>query len=94
VQLPFSPYKLASATGAPVAVIFPYQAAAGGYALQVARVIRVPEQLGRSSRAYLPYAAQFSAALEQFVGEHPYQFFNFYDMWAPKGAHGRKDGRA
>jgi len=83
VQLPFSPYKLASATGAPVAVIFPYQTGEGGYALQVARVIRVPEHLGRSSEAYRPYAAQFVEALERFVAEHPYQFFNFFDMWAP-----------
>ena len=85
VELPFSPYKLASATGAPVAVIFPYQTGEGGYALQVARVIRVPEGLGRSSRAYRPYAAQFVEALERFVAEHPYQFFNFFDMWAPAG---------
>ncbi len=83
VELPFSPYKLASATGAPVAVIFPYQTGEGGYALQVARVIRVPEQLGRASKAYRPYAAQFIEALERFVADHPYQFFNFFDMWAP-----------
>jgi len=83
VEIPYSPYKLASATGAPVAVIFPYQTAEGGYALQVARVIRVPEELGRRAEAYRPYAAQFAEALEQFVAEHPYQFFNFFDMWAP-----------
>jgi predicted LPLAT superfamily acyltransferase len=85
VELPFSPYKLASATGAPVAVIFPYHTDAGGYALQIARVIRVPEQLGRAARGYQPYAAQFAAALEGFVAQHPYQFFNFFDMWAPAG---------
>ncbi|OGU12148.1 MAG: lipid A biosynthesis acyltransferase [Geobacteraceae bacterium GWC2_58_44] len=83
VELPFSPYKLASATGAPVAVIFPYRSAEGAYALQVARVIRVPEQLGRKASAYRPFAAEFAQALEQFVAEHPYQFFNFFDMWAP-----------
>jgi predicted LPLAT superfamily acyltransferase len=82
VELPFSPYKLASATGAPLAVIFPYRDRAG-YTLQVARVIRVPELLGRSGSAYLPYATQFLEALEEFVAEHPYQFFNFFDMWAP-----------
>ena len=84
VELPFSPYKLASATGAPVAVIFPYQTEEGGYALQVARVIRVPQDLGRAARGYRPYAAQFAEALEQFVTAHPYQFFNFFDMWAPR----------
>jgi predicted LPLAT superfamily acyltransferase len=82
VELPFSPYKLASATGAPVAVIFPHRAEDGGYALQVARVIRVPEQLGRKGSAYRPYAGEFAAALEQFVADHPYQFFNFFNMWA------------
>lgn len=84
VELPFSPYKLASATGAPVSVIFPYRSRSGEYALQVAKTIRVPENLGRSATAYLPYAQEFVAALEKFVTENPYQFFNFYDMWAKK----------
>jgi predicted LPLAT superfamily acyltransferase len=83
VELPFSPYKLASATGAPVAVIFPYRDQTGNYTLQVARVIRVPEDLGRAAAAYRPYAAEFARALEEFVSAHPYQFFNFFDMWAP-----------
>lgn len=52
----------------------------------MARIIRVPENLGRPAHAYLPYAREFVAALEQFVTEHPYQFFNFYDMWAPGSA--------
>jgi predicted LPLAT superfamily acyltransferase len=82
VEFPFIPYKLASATGAPVAVIFPYRSKSGGYALQVAKIIRVPKNLGRSPNAYLPYAGEFVSALEKFVAENPYQFFNFYDMWA------------
>lgn len=81
VRLPFSPYKLASATGAPIAVIFPYKSGPGRYALRLARVIRVPAKLGRSAEAYRPYASQFADALEGFVAEHPYQFFNFFDMW-------------
>lgn len=82
VRLPFSPYKLASATGAPVAVIFPYRDRSGEYTLHVAKIIRVPANLGRSANAYLPYAREFVAALELFVAENPYQFFNFYDMWS------------
>jgi predicted LPLAT superfamily acyltransferase len=50
--------------------------------LQLARIIRVPGNLGRSASAYRPYAEQFSQALEQFVAENPYQFFNFYNIWA------------
>lgn len=82
VDIPFSPYKLASATGAPVAVIFPYRSKSGGYALNVARIIRVPENLGRSASAYLPFAREFIAELEKFVTQNPYQFFNFFDMWS------------
>lgn len=86
VALPFSPYKLASATGAPIAVIFPYRSRSGEYALQVAKIIRVPEGLGRAADTYRPYAMEFAAALEQFVAEHPYQFFNFYDMWSTQSS--------
>jgi predicted LPLAT superfamily acyltransferase len=81
VRLPFSPYKLASATGAPVAVIFPYKSGPGSYALRVAEVIRVPEIPGKSPESFRPFAAQFALALEGFVSEHPYQFFNFFNMW-------------
>jgi predicted LPLAT superfamily acyltransferase len=81
VRLPFSPYKLASATGAPVAVIFPYRSGPGRYALQVAGVIRLPGIDGKSPESFRPFAAQFANALERFVSEHPYQFFNFFNMW-------------
>jgi predicted LPLAT superfamily acyltransferase len=81
VRVPFTPYHLASATGAPVVVIFPYKSGPGNYSLEVAKVIRVPEGLGRDPEAYRPYAEAFIRALEGFVGERPYQFFNLFDMW-------------
>ena len=82
VALPFSSYKLASATGAPIAVIFPFERG-GRTELELACTLRVPGGLGRRAEAYRPYAEQFSRALERFVAEHPYQFFNFYDLWDP-----------
>jgi predicted LPLAT superfamily acyltransferase len=81
VPVPFSPYKLASVTGAPIAVIFPHQSGVDSYALRVARIIRVPENLGRAPSAYKPYAEQYIQALETFVQDYPFQFFNFFDMW-------------
>ncbi len=81
VRVPISPYRLASATGAPVVVIFPYKSGPGNYSLLVEKVIRVPEDLGRAPEAYRPYAEAFIRALEGFVEERPYQFFNFFDMW-------------
>ena len=88
IPVPFSPYRLASATGAPIAVLFPYRSEHGSYGVRLARVIRVPGELGRGPAAYGPYAEQYIQALEAFIRDHPYQFFNFFDMWSP--IHGDK----
>jgi predicted LPLAT superfamily acyltransferase len=86
VALPFSPYKIASASGAPIAIIFPYKGPGDTYALEVARVIRVPALHGRKPATYLPFAFQYAEAMEAFVQKHPFQFFNFFDMWAEPSA--------
>ncbi|UCF93395.1 MAG: lysophospholipid acyltransferase family protein [Desulfobacterales bacterium] len=78
---PISAFKLASAASVPVAVLFSYKTGIDRYELKIARIIRVPENLGRSGDAFRPYVSQFAAELEAFVQEHPYQFFNFYNMW-------------
>jgi predicted LPLAT superfamily acyltransferase len=82
IQVPFSPYRLAAATGAPIAVLLAHDAGGAVPVLELARVIRVPDGLGRRPEAYLPYAQEFAQVLEAYVAEHPYQFFNFYDLWA------------
>jgi predicted LPLAT superfamily acyltransferase len=81
VRLPVSPYKLAGATGAPVAVIFPKKVGPSSYALHLARVLRVDHRGGRSGEPYRSFVQEFARALEDFAMEHPYQFFNFFDMW-------------
>ncbi len=78
---PISAFKLASSTGAPVVVMFTSKTGPDSYALELARVIRVPKNLGRSSAAAAPYVTEFAEALEGFVEKHPYQFFNFFDLW-------------
>jgi len=81
VQLPYSAYKIASATGAPVVVFFTYKDGPDSYRLKLAKVIRVPELSGRKAETFQPYAEEFSAALEDYCQDHPYQFFNFFDLW-------------
>ncbi|WP_432821988.1 lysophospholipid acyltransferase family protein [Trichloromonas sp.] len=90
VRVPFSAYKLASTTGAPVAVLFSYKTGPASYELQLARVIRVPAHLKRGGAALVPYAAEFAGALEKFTLDHPYQFFNFFDMWQNNPTAGAK----
>jgi len=81
VSLPLSPYRLASATGAPIVVLLALRTGMKTFELRLARVINVPPGLGRSAEAYVSYARQYVASLEEFLQEHPWQFFNFYDLW-------------
>jgi predicted LPLAT superfamily acyltransferase len=81
VLFPFSAMKIASAAGAPVVILFPYKKGTTEYALELAKIIRVPEGLGRTGDPFIPYIKEFVQTLEGFTEEYPFQFFNFYDMW-------------
>ncbi len=81
VHFPVSPYRLASMQGTPIAVVFSYKTGFSRYRTELARIIRVPAGLGRSNEAYRPFLLEFVEALETFVSSHPWQFFNFHDMW-------------
>ena len=81
IAVPYSAYKLASATGAPVAVLLSRKSGFSSYRMEVAGVIRVPPDLGRRAEAYRPHAQAFATMLEDYTQKNPYQFFNFYDMW-------------
>lgn len=86
VTVPFSAYKLASASGAPVAVFFSAKTGPASYELRLYGVIRVPPALGRKGEVFAPFAADFARHLERYCAEHPFQFFNFYDLWQTPGA--------
>jgi len=81
MMVPYSAYKIASATGAPIAVLLTRKCGHSGYGMEVAGVIRVPEGLGRGGGAYRPHAQAFAEVLEGYTQKYPFQFFNFYDMW-------------
>ena len=81
IPVPFGVFKIASVTGSPVAVIFSHRTGPGAYELTLDRVIRVPAHLGTDPAEFAPYARAFTEGLETFVNAHPFQFFNFFDMW-------------
>lgn len=91
VYLPFSAYKIASATGAPVVVFFTAREGADRYSLRLAKVIRVGRLSGRREETFRPYAVEFSRALEDYCRAHPYQFFNFYDLWSKPQPQQKRD---
>lgn len=82
---PTGPYKIAAATGAPIAVLFSIKTGRAAYQMVFAGVLRVPERTGRGTPGYRPYAESYVRLLEGCVRGHPFQFYNFYDMWAAPG---------
>jgi predicted LPLAT superfamily acyltransferase len=67
--------------GSPIAVVSSFKTGFSRYRVELDRVIRVPAGLGRSNAAYAPYLQEYVEALEGFTASHPWQFFNFHDMW-------------
>lgn len=84
---PITPYRLASATGVPVLVMLAPKTRANAYELRLAKIIDVPQNLGRDPRNYVQYAQQFADCLEQFARDFPWQVYNFYDLWLDSPKH-------
>ncbi len=80
VRVPYSFYRLAAVTGAPVVVaFFPWQGR-GRVASRVLAPMYVADK-GPRKENYLPYAEQFIDGLTEFCIQYPYQFFNYFDWW-------------
>lgn len=81
IEVPTGAYRLASIMGAPMVVTFSRRTGTGTGEIWVSRQILIPPGLGRSSKAYQPYAQMFANDLEAYVKKYPLQFYNFYTMW-------------
>ena len=82
IRVPASAYALASITGAELLMLFTVRE---NGVTKVFKAERLPVTAGlprRDVSVFQPYAQQFAAAMETVVERHPYQFFNFYDMWS------------
>lgn len=83
ISLSCTPYRLASASGAPIVVVFALRTGPLSGTLCLADVIRVPQDIGKATHMYEPHAQRLASGLEEYVRNHPYQFFNFYNLWEP-----------
>ena len=78
---PYSAFMIASAASVPIVIFFSYKTGYNTYALEISKIIRPPNNLGRSGESYRPYVEQFVKELDIFAQNYPHQFFNFYNMW-------------
>lgn len=80
-QFPISAFKMASLSKTPVVVLYSHKSGSREYGAKVAAVIKVPPKIGKKAEGFLPYVQAYVTSLEAFITDHPYQFFNFFDMW-------------
>lgn len=81
ISAPCTAYRLASASGAPILFAFSLRTGPQKGRLFMSDPMYVPSGLGKAPEAYRPYAQRFADALEDFSRRHPYQFFNFFNLW-------------
>jgi len=81
IKVPSMPYRLAAASGAPVAIIFFSYKENGRVDSTIAGYFFV-EDKGAKPENYSQEAEKFAKALEEFVQKEPYQLFNYFDMWS------------
>jgi predicted LPLAT superfamily acyltransferase len=83
VRLPAAAYSLAAATGSPVAVLLAAKTGRRQYSMKLWEVCR-PEPSDRENRRrdMQKWAQRFADALEEYLREYPYQWYNFFDFWS------------
>ena len=79
-RVPYSFYRLAAVTQAPIVIAFFPWEGRGKLGSWVFEPIYVPDA-GPQKQHYQPQAQQFMDALTQFCIKYPYQFFNYFDGW-------------
>jgi len=87
-SMPAAPYRLAAMRGSPIAILFSHRTGHCRYRIQMPAVINVPAALERDPQAWLPYAKEFVRHLTEFTKNHPFELYNFFNMWdvAPQTA--------
>jgi len=83
VRLPAAAYSLAAATGSPVAVLLAAKTGWRQYNMKLWEVFRpAPSDRENRRRDMAKWAQRFANALEEYLQEYPYQWYNFFDFWS------------
>jgi len=82
VRLPIAAYHLAALAGAPLVVLLAAKTGRRSYTLAIQDQF-YPGQEDRDRKEELAHSAQrFADAMSQYAEQYPYQWYNFFDIWA------------
>lgn len=80
IKIPLSAYQIAAAAQVPILVTMT-TFKQGKIKVEIAEVWHVPYEAKDDPKLLQSFAEKYILLLEKFVSSHPYNFFNFYDMW-------------
>lgn len=81
IRFPVAAYHLAAMAGSPVVILLSAKTGRKSYTMALADIL-YPGQSGKSREEELRDGVRrFSAALERYVEQYPYQWYNFFDIW-------------
>ena len=81
VRFPVAAYHLAATAGSPVVILLSAKTGQQSYTMALWDIF-YPGQSGKDKKEELNNCARrFSAALERYVEQYPYQWYNFFDIW-------------
>jgi len=81
VRFPVAAYHLAATAGSPVVILLSAKTGRKSYTMALWDIM-YPDQNGKGGKEGLKDCARrFSAALERYVEQYPYQWYNFFDIW-------------
>ncbi|MEN8257917.1 MAG: lysophospholipid acyltransferase family protein [Thermodesulfobacteriota bacterium] len=81
IRLPVAAYSLAANTKSPVLIAFSAKHDRTHQTLKIWDIIHPDYRHGNRDQEMGRCADRFSRALEQYVEEYPYQWYNFFDIW-------------
>ncbi|MGM0682533.1 MAG: lysophospholipid acyltransferase family protein, partial [Thermodesulfobacteriota bacterium] len=82
VRLPATPYILAACTSVPVIVLFTAKTGNKSYTIKIWDIFQpVPADRHNRNQEMRKWGQRFASSLENYLAQHPYQWYNFYDFW-------------
>lgn len=81
IRLPVAAYSLAANTNTPVLIAFSAKHDRTHQVLKIWDIIHPDYAKGNRDQEMNRCAGRFSTALEKYVQDYPYQWYNFFDIW-------------
>ena len=83
ISLPWALHHLAAICQSPVVICYAIRKGPCRVLYSISAIQDIPKPENKTASQYIPFLRAFAETLESTIQQHPYQFFNFYNLWEP-----------